>query len=163
MINLQGIVKPTFHAYRFLAALGDEMIHRGSAGVVTRHSDTGKLAAVLFHYPPEMPLSVPASFDTTERAEQTLALGQPEMLVVSWTGLAAHSPVAVETLSCSHGNAHAVWDALGRPTHPTREQTRLLRKGAAATLKEEFAADGNGIFELHREIAPWSLVLIRQI
>ena len=36
MINYQGIVKPTFHAYRFLHSLGDEILSAGSGGVVTR-------------------------------------------------------------------------------------------------------------------------------
>ena len=43
MINLQGIVKPTFHAYRFMNALGDELLGRFTGGVVTRCSKTKKI------------------------------------------------------------------------------------------------------------------------
>jgi xylan 1,4-beta-xylosidase len=162
LINLQGIVKPTFHAYRFLAALGDELLHRGPAGVITRHSATGKLAALAFHYPPEMPLSVPASFDTPDMARATLALGQPEELAVEWTGLAPFAPVRVETLDRRHGDAQAVWQAMGQPESPTREQTQGLRDGAENTCKELLQADGEGRFLLRRRIEPWSVVLVRQ-
>lgn len=77
MINLQGIVKPTYHAYRMLSALGDELLARGSGGIITRESATGKIAGLFYHYPPEMTFSAPASFDTAEVAEKTLALGGP--------------------------------------------------------------------------------------
>ena len=162
MINLQGIVKPTFHAYRFLAALGDELLHRGPAGVISRHSATGKLAALAFHYPPEMPLSVPASFDSADKARQTLALGQPADLTVEWTGLAPGASVLVETLDRRNGDAQAVWEMLGQPGNPTRKQTQILREGAENTCKEWLRVDGAGRFVLNRRMEPWSVVLVRQ-
>ena len=163
LINLQGIVKPSFHAYRFLAALGDELLHRGPAGAVTRDSGTGKLAALVFHYPPEMPLSVPASFDAPDKALQTLALGQQTDVTVTWTGLEPHAPVLLETLDREHGNARAVWEAMGEPQNPTREQTQLLRRGAENTCKELLQADAAGCFILRRPIEPWSVLLLRQL
>jgi xylan 1,4-beta-xylosidase len=163
MINLQGIVKPVFHAYRFLAALGDELLQQTPGGVVTRHSATGKLSALVFHYPPEMPLSVPASFDSTAKAEETLALGQPESLILDWSGLPPQASLNVETLDRSHGNARAAWETMGSPATPTREQARTLRELAAATFQETFRADETGRFRLRRAIAPWSVVLIRQM
>jgi xylan 1,4-beta-xylosidase len=163
LINLQGIVKPAYHAFRFLAALGDELLHRGPAGVATRHSGSGKLAALAFHYPPEMTLSVPASFDTIDVARRTLALGHLETLVVTWTGLEPNTPVMVETLDHEHGNARAGWEAMGQPEHPTREQTQILRQGAEATRQEIFLADAAGQFCLRRSIQPWSLLLVRQL
>jgi xylan 1,4-beta-xylosidase len=163
MINLQGIVKPVFHAYRFLAALGDELVKRGPGGAITRHSATGRMTALLFHYPPEMPLSVPASFDTVDQAERTLALGSPETLRVEWTGLRPHARVRVETLDRRNGNARQVWESLGQPANPTREQTALLRQGAAGTLCELLTADGQGTFILQKEIDPWSVILIQEL
>jgi len=38
LINYHGIVKPAFHAYRFLHALGDEILARVKGGIVTRES-----------------------------------------------------------------------------------------------------------------------------
>ena len=163
LINLQGIVKPTFHAYRFLAALGDELLQKTPAGVVTRESETGKLSALAYHYPPEMPLSVPASFDSAAGAAATQALGQSISLTLDWTGLPPDAPILVETLDQAHGNARGCWEAMGQPAAPTREQIRVLRLGAEATRQEIFKADAAGRFVLERSAEPWSLVLVRQL
>jgi xylan 1,4-beta-xylosidase len=160
MINLQGIVKPTFHAYRFMNALGDELLGKGTSGVVTRCSKTKRLSAIAWHYPPEMPQSVPASFDSRDKAYETLALGEPEQLNIELTGLKPGAKILVETLDKQNGNAMGAWEAMGKPENPTREQTRQLREKAAATKQERFAADANGSFKLQRAIEPWSVVLI---
>lgn len=161
MINYQGIVKPTFHAYRFLGALGDEWILRAPGGIVTRHSTSGELVALAYHYPPEMPLTVPASFDSRDKAEETLALGQPEVLRVSLYGLRPYETVLVETLTQGSGDAMTAWRKIGRPDPLSREQTRYLRDAATTTLKESFSADADGRFEWEVSIAPWSVVLLR--
>ena len=163
MINSQGIVKPTFHVYRFLSQLGDEAIERGPEGLITRDSKTRKVSAVAYHYPPEMPLSVPASFDSRQKAYDTLALGKPAPLRIQLTELRAHAAILVETLDQTHGNAMAVWDAMKNPEPPTREQTKLLQQAAEATQREFFTADGSGKFVLERLIEPWSVVLIKEL
>jgi xylan 1,4-beta-xylosidase len=163
MINLQGIVKPTFHAYRFMNALGDELIYRGKSGVVTRCSKTEKLTALAWHYPPEMPQTVPASFDSRDKAYETLALGKPEQLKIELDGLKPGAIILVETLDRQNGNALGVWETLGRPESPTREQAKLLREKAAATKLEKLKADAKGRFILQRAIEPWSVVLIKEL
>ena len=163
MINFQGIVKPTFHAYRFLNALGDEIISTPAGGVVTRHRQTGRITALAYHYPSEMPLTVPASFDTRAKAEEVLRLGSPQPVLVELTGLPAGAPFAIETLDQSHGNAMAAWDAMGQPPTPTREQTEFLRRAAMATKQETVLADASGRLSLRRVIEPWSVMLIRQL
>jgi xylan 1,4-beta-xylosidase len=163
MINLQGIVKPTFHAYRFMNALGDELLGKFSGGVVTRCFKTKKLSAIAYHYPPEMPQTVLASFDSRDKAYETLALGQPEQLHVELTGLKPGAKILVETLDKQNGNALAAWVAMGSPEPPTREQAKELRQQAEATKKETFAAVANGKFILQRAIEPWSMVLVREL
>jgi xylan 1,4-beta-xylosidase len=163
MINLQGIVKPTYHAYRMLNALGDELLVKQPAGVMTRDAASGKIAALFYHYPPEMTLSALASFDTREVAEKSLALGRPEELTVDLGGLEPGTPLLVETLDRFHGNAMQAWGEMGQPEAPSREQIAWLRKMACNTRKETFIADGNGRIHFHRKIEPWSLVLLREI
>lgn len=163
LINLQGIVKPTFHAYRFMNALGDERLGKFPGGIVTRDSKTRKLSALAYHYPAEMPQTVPASFDSRAQAYATLALGQPEPLHVEFTGLKPGAKVLVETLDRQNGNALAAWEELGQPDHLSRAQTERLREQAAATKRESFAADGNGSFKWQRRLEPWSVVLIKEL
>ena len=163
MINLQGIVKPVFHAYRFMNALGDELLGKFPGGIVTRDSRTRQLSAIAYHYPPELKQTVPASFESRDQAYATLALGKPATLAVEFTGLKPGAKILVETLDIQNGNALAVWEALGSLETITREQTKLLREKALATRLEYFSADAAGRFSLNRAIEPWSVVLIREL
>ena len=162
MINFQGIVKPTFHAYRFLNALGDERLAQSPGAVVTRHCHSGRLTALAYHYPPEMPLTAPASFDTRDRAEQVLAMGHPEELAIELTGLPPQSAFIIETLDRRSGNAMAAWDAMHRPEAPTRDQAETLRQQAMATRRQMVRADSAGTLFLRRLIDPWAIELIQQ-
>lgn len=163
MINLQGIVKPMFHAYRFLGAMGDELLEKFPAGVVTRCGKSKKLSAIVYHYPPEVTQTIPASFDSRDKACETLALGKSEPLEIGFTGLKPGGKILVETLDKQNGNALAVWESLGKPENLSREQTKLLRERTAATKLEIFTADTNGGFKLQRNIEPWSVMLIREL
>ena len=163
MINLQGVVKPVFHAYRFLNLLGDELIRKLPSGVVTRDSKTKKLSAIAFHYPTEMKQTVPASFDSRDTAYETLALGQPVQLNIEFSGLNPGAKILVETLDRQNGNALATWESLGKPDNISRDQAKILREKAAATKREEFSADTKGNFKLQRDIEPWSVVSIREL
>lgn len=160
LINFQGIVKPTFHAYRFLATLGDIRLIHTRGGIVTRARSDGRIAALAYHYPPEMPLTVPGSFDSRAVAEETLRLGHPETLHVRLEGLIPHETIMVETLARGAGDAITSWQEMGAPSSPSREQTARLREAANGTRKETFQADAGGRFELRRPIEPWSLVFV---
>jgi len=163
MINLQGVVKPTFHAYRFLNLLGDELVQKWPAGIVTRCAKTKNLSAIAFHYPREVSQTVPASFDTRDKAYETLAVGKAERLTVKFTRLKPGSKLVVETLDRESGNALAAWESFGRPDNVLREHARILGERAMATKQEYISADGSGDFVLRRSIEPWSIVSIREI
>lgn len=156
LINYQGIVKPTFHAYRLLHTLGDEIVMQVPGGIVTRRRDTGRIAALVYHYPAEMPLTVPAN------DRQTETIGTPIRVRLELGGLKPGAPLTIETLDFAHGNALAAWNALGSPASPTREQTQTIRAAGLATLRETVTADAAGRLSLDRELQPWSVVSIRE-
>ena len=110
-----------------------------------------------------MPQTVLASFDSRDKAYETLALGKPEQLNIELTGLKPGAQIVVETLDQQNGNALAAWEVLGKPDNLSREQTKLFREKADATRKVILTADGNGILKLSRTIEPWSVVSIREI
>jgi xylan 1,4-beta-xylosidase len=158
LVNYQGIVKPAFHAYRFLHLLGDEILERVPGAVVTRRS--GKLSALAYHYPPEEPRTVPDSRDTPSIADATAALGTPDTLDITLTGLSPGARFTLETLDSEHGNAVAAWRAMGSPQPPDRAQTAALRAAARATRREDLIADGT--LRVRRPIDPWSVVVLTQ-
>lgn len=124
LLGQHGISKPTMHAYRMLAALGNELLHQKPGAVVTRHSATGAVTTLLSHYPAEVTLTVPASFDTREVAERTLATGSPEHLSIRIAGLAPNQPYQLEVVDVQHGNTLSEWQRLGSPTNPSRNRGR---------------------------------------
>ncbi len=162
LINYQQIVKPAFHAYRFMNQLGDELIERVDGAVVTRDKASGRLVALAYNYPVEEKIALPET-ESVEAADAIDASGSARELNLHLRGLPANASFLVETLDRQHGNAVAVWESMGKPEPPNREQTRLLREAAWATQREVVRADGAGNLDLHRAIAPWSLVLMKQL
>jgi xylan 1,4-beta-xylosidase len=163
MITLPGIPKPTFHAYRMLAALGDRLLARTDGAVLTRDSGTGRVSALAYHYPAEEPRSVPASFDSRDLAVATQATGGPRPLSLAVTGVGPGTRFEVEVLDAEHGDAIGAWRALGEPAEPTREELAHLDRCARATAISTLVADSDGTVRLERTLSPWSLLLLRQL
>lgn len=163
MINYQGIPKPVFHAYRFLARLGDQELARTDGAIVTRHRATGKIAALAYHYPPEQKSAVPMSQGKRDVAEQVLNTGKPKLLRLTLAGLRPGAAFRVETLDREHGFALKTWQDMGAPEPPDREQTRLLKEAGHATTREFLTADAAGRLLVERTLSPWSLFRLEEL
>lgn len=159
MINYQGLVKPSYHAYRMLHQLGDELLYKDDKLFVSRRSDNGKVVALAYNYPEEYYNAVPSGNKRLELNED--ASGRE--LDVTLSGLKPGTGFRMEILDNDHGNIYAYWEKMGKPEPPTREQIREMKEVASALYTEEFAVDAEGILSIKGTIAPWSLVLIEQI
>jgi xylan 1,4-beta-xylosidase len=157
MINYQGIVKPLFHAYRMLNQLGDELLQKEDGMIVTRHSKTKKIIALLYHYPPEMKEAVGG--DVTAVAN----MGSPKNFSIHLTSVNSQSNFTIETLDKQNGFAYATWENMGKPEPPTREQTKQLKIAAMATKKESAKADAKGNLTWQRTLQPWTCILINEV
>jgi xylan 1,4-beta-xylosidase len=157
MLTLQGVTKPTFHAFRMLHALGDELVAEIPTGVVTRRGADGRVAGLFFHYPPEEAQTVPGSFDTRDVADATLALGSPLDIELTLTGLRPGARLTLEVLDDQHGDAMAAWRSLGSPRSPDRAHTAELRRLARATHREGLVADADGVLEVRTTLRPWAV------
>jgi xylan 1,4-beta-xylosidase len=144
LVNFQGIVKPGFHAYRMLHGLGDTELHREEGCIVTRHSKSGALSALLYNYPPEVISAVPLSKESRDIAERTLASGHERDVDLRLRGLKPGTSVVVETLDAHYGFVFRSWQEMGSPEPPTREQEVLLRQKAMATEKERIRIGSDG-------------------
>jgi xylan 1,4-beta-xylosidase len=160
LVNFQGIAKPGFHAYRMLHGLGDTELHREEGCIVTRHSKSGSLSILLYHYPPEVIGAVPIAKKSREIPERTLATGRPRKVDLQLRGLPPGARYVVETLDADHGFAFRSWQEMGSPEPPTREQEALLRQKAMATAKEHIEVGGDGTLRWAEAIEPWAVVAI---
>lgn len=159
MINFQGIVKPTYHAYRMLHQLGDVKLHYEEPVFVSRHSDSGKITALAYNYPDEYRDAVPSARNLNNYMEGVSS----KQLDLRLTGLRPGAVFEIETLDKDHGNAYDEWIRMGKPHSPNRAETEHLRQYAQQTLKETVYVDAEGILVIRRELSPWSLILISEL
>ncbi len=159
MHNLQGIVKPSYHAYRMLNQLGDNLIYNSDPLCVTRNSENGKIVALAYNYPDEYTEKVPEASDVKSYMKK----GSSKKLDIKIEGLTPNASVFVETLDNEHGNVMNTFRAMGKPHDPTREQINMLKGAAWNTKKESMTADENGVLTIKGELAPWACVLITEM
>lgn len=161
LINYQGIVKPAFHAYRFLNQLGEEEIFRHEGFLATRTKE-GRLRAVACNFPKEHP-DAPPFASSLEAAERTLATGAPAVLTLEIHHLAPNTAVLIEIADSDHGFALRKWQAMGSPSSPSPDQTSLLRDFAWNTDRQIVNVKRNGVLNVSLQLAPWAVALIREI
>ncbi len=156
MINYQGIVKPSFHAYRMLHQLGDEKVFANDRLFVSRNSGDGKIVALAYNYPEEYVNSVPRG--NSKREE-----GTSKELDFTLTGLKPGTMFKIEILDKESGNIHNYWEAMGKPEPPTREQVKVMKDYAENLRTVTVVADKNGNCTIKQELTPWCVLLIEQL
>ena len=158
MINFQGMVKPSFHAYRMLNQLGEEKLYYNDPIFVSRHKGSGKVTALVFNYPDEFVEAVPSSKNF--RSYMNASSKQVDMTL---TGLEPGAMFAIEILDKQHGNVFDDYEAIGSPSAPTRQQTAWLIQKSWETKKETIKADANGRLVFHYNLQPWTCIMIKQL
>ncbi len=159
MVNFQGLVKPSFHAYRMLNALGDELLLYQEPLLVSRDSKTGKIVAIAYNYPEEFHNLVPSPSHAASFMEGVSS----KWIDVTMTGLSAGSEFEMEVLDKDHGNVFQAYLEAGRPHSPTREELDSLRDQSWATIKKIYRADETGALNIRMEITPWMCVTFREL
>lgn len=158
MINFQGLVKPSFHAYRMLHQLGDEKLYYKDPLFVSRSSRTGKISAVAFNYPSEYEEAVPsaANFNNYMQASS-------KKVNIALKGLKPGTAFEIEILDKDHGNVYDDYLKIGAPHSPGYKEIDYLRQAAWNTDKQIIKVNSEGTFVWKSELAPWSCVLIREL
>ena len=158
MINFQGLVKPSFHAYRMLNQLGDEKIYYKDPLFISRSSKTGKLSAIAFNYPKEYEQTVPSMQNFTNYMNAS-----SKTLDIVLEGLNPNACFEIEVLDEMHGNVYDAYLNMGAPHSPNIREIEFLRQKAWDTVKEIVKVDEDGRLILKRDIDPWSCILIREL
>lgn len=165
LINVQGIPKPTFHAFRLLYGLGTEVLqNKDDHGIVTRHADTGLISAILFHYPSEVKTSPPPAYLDRQTAEDLLKVGTPQKRRLMIENLQPETAFRLETLSPGRrGDAMSAWRRLGSPSTLDRKTAKVLLEYASSLDVRFINADSNGVLVLEEDMVPWTLICVSQL
>ena len=158
MINFQGLVKPSFHAYRMLNQLGDEKIYYKDPLFISRSSKTGKLSAIAFNYPKEYEQTVPSMQNFTNYMNAS-----SKTLDIVLEGLNPNACFEIEVLDKMHGNVYDAYLNMGAPHSPNIREIEFLRQKAWDTVKEIVKVDEDGRLILKRDREQWSCILIREL
>ena len=163
LINYQGIVKPAFHAYRFLNQLGEEEIFRHEGFLATRTKIERRLACgrrAIFQKSTRMRHRLPAP---SRRPNEPWPRAHPAVLTLEIHHLAPNTAVLIEIADSDHGFALRKWQAMGSPSSPSPDQTSLLRDFAWNTDRQIVNVKRNGVLNVSLQLAPWAVALIREI
>ncbi len=156
MINYQGIVKPSYHAYRMLNQLGTEKLFSNDHLFVSRREGSGKVTALAYNYPEEFSNTAPNG-----RVRGKSAASKP--LNLELTDLKPGTMFKMEILDEKSGNIFEFWKSMGSPEPPTREQVKVMKSYAENLRTETFVVDKDGKLTIDYELTPWCVALIEQI
>jgi xylan 1,4-beta-xylosidase len=134
-----GVPKPAFNAFKLLHQLGRRRIDVNSASALVTRRDDDSLAIAVWN------LVLP---------EQE---GFSRQITIDVKG-AKNGRAAIWRLDSAHGSALAAYEAMGRPTYPTREQFHLLHRAAELPPPESKLLDGGRIT---LTVPPHGLVLLQ--
>ncbi|MEI6865255.1 hypothetical protein [Flavicella sp.] len=156
MINFQGLVKPSYHAYRMLDKLGDETLYKDDCLFVSKNSKDNRVIALAYNYPEEYENSVPSGSNKRE-------IGTSKQLDFKLINLKPGAMFKIEILDKDHGNIHNYWESIGKPEPPTREQIKIMKKEANNLKTWVALVDETGNLIIDHELTPWSVMLIEQV
>lgn len=158
MLSLQGVKKPTFHAYRMLNGLGTEELEKGEGYIFTRKGR--RLAAVFYHYPAEYKGTVPMSvYPDQTVAQECQAFGEKRQYDFTVTGLMPKDSYLLRILR-KEDIAVELWNHMGAPTEPDREQEKQLRRQGEVMEEIHLTVGEEGTLVISFEMDSWSIAEI---
>jgi xylan 1,4-beta-xylosidase len=139
LIAAGGIPKPAYNAFAMLHRLGTErLMVSSSSAVVTRRSD-GSLAIALWNY--------------ADPGKD----GPPRTTTLEISNADGLRSARIQVVDPDHGNALQLWNKMGAPISPTRDQIVKLRQAGVVGEPEKRALTGG---RLDITLAPHALALI---
>ncbi len=140
LIAAGNIPKAALNAFRLLHLLGEERIPVASeSSLATRRADASLAIAIWNYAAPE------------ER-------GVAQEFTVSLSGLTGSRRVRITTVDAEHGSPLGVWEAMGKPAFPTREEQTKLRQAGELPPPVEGRLPASS--PLHLTLKPKALALI---
>jgi xylan 1,4-beta-xylosidase len=137
-----SIPKASYNAFALLHRLGAERLAVDSRSVLATRRQDGTLIIAAWNYAPPGESRAPQ--------ELTLAL----------KGLGAKRHAIIFRVDDDHGSALRAWEAMGRPSFPSREQQEVLREAGRLPAPEIRQIASGDPAPLFLSLPPHGLALI---
>lgn len=145
LLNLEGIRKPAYFAYRFLRQLGEQDVATNDSQSWITRSANGSVQALVWDYSPVVPPpgKTDQSFYRNELPTVTKGTLRMELDHVP----AGRYRVATYAVGYQHNDAYTAYLQMGAPRQLTREQVRLLNEKASGNPESTTEVDiANGTY-----------------
>ena len=140
LVNLNGIKKPSYHAFRFLSGMYDmEIDTREPSMVVTRNKENNIKLLTWNH-------NEPTRVDYTGEEWEVPLKERKETIRLS--GLSGRRRVRVWRVDRDHGNAWRAWQAMGSPQYLSAAQAEDLKHKAEPVLEKDEVVAADGVLVL---------------
>ncbi|HMO10081.1 MAG TPA: xylan 1,4-beta-xylosidase [Actinotalea sp.] len=155
LLTHRQVAKPTYHLYRFMAAMGDQVLARGEDHLVCA-DPSGRVTVLAWQ-----PVHGSDGPDVGDRHEVRLSVpvlrsgGQ----VPDGTGVA----LLRQRVNEHDGNAFAAWRELGRPMSPTARELDVLRTCERPAVEHGRLRVGGGRVDLHLAVARHEVTLVELV
>lgn len=149
LVNLHGIKKPSFHAYRWLAGLHDTELTLAHPSARATRSTQGDVRLLAWN--------LPEVVETDLGGGEWKTSGAPRTDHFTLRGLHGRYRLRLHTVDNERGNALAAWRALGSPDYPQPAQLAALRAAAEPVLLRDETLDLAGDLDLTVELAACAL------
>lgn len=160
LINMHGIKKPSYYAYKMLNALGNQELGRDENYIVTKDQG-GQVKVLLYHYPEEMIKTIPIVYygDVTP-IDEVLNMGSTNRVEFNLENLQSNTKFNLELLG-SHNNPFAIWREMGMPNNLRKEQEKELKR--LKLDKRSFYADEYGTLNFTLDLKPWEVAFLEEV
>ena len=136
LVAADNIPKPALNAFRMLHQLGDRRLTVASDSVLATRRGDGALVLAVWNYAP--PYGEGANY--TPPPPQ---LPPATQFSLQLNGVPANTTATLQRLDGTHGNVVALFDRMGRPAWPSRDQIAQLRAAGQPAPEESAALSGN--------------------
>lgn len=160
LMNMQGVKKPAYHAYRFLHRLGNEIVAREEEGIITLN-EKGMVQGLWYNYAKDLKEAIPiAVYPDHDKARRIQQMGEKRAVNTMLTGLRPGTVFILERMA-HEDTAIGLWDQMGRPANLSRMQEAALK--AVGPHRQTLTADEKGTLNLCFSLKPWEIVCLYQV
>ena len=147
IVNFDGVPKPVFHAFRWMAMLYDEEMADTPGWCRVTRGPEGKLRVLAWNLPEV------EKMDLTGGEWALKAIPRNENLLLQ--PLRGRFKVTTHGVNAQRGNAMRAWQKMGSPAYPAPEQVAKMHAAAEATFISETTIEAdNGGLALPLELPP---------
>ncbi|MBN1696200.1 MAG: hypothetical protein JW881_01690 [Spirochaetales bacterium] len=130
LVNIQGLKKPSYHGYWFMARLGDELMAEGDSYAITRRLD-GTLVVLMWNYCHYRDDANDSRLLATAKPCEIYDLFDvqaPREFILNLDGVGTSVRLQMTRFDREHGSVYDEWVAMGAPQHILPADLDVLRR-----------------------------------